>query len=320
VVKVEGELRLRVPLLNLESIICFGRPSLSTELLCRCGESAIPISVLNSHGRFRARVTGGTHGNVLLRRAQYRASDQAELACGLARSFVAAKILNSRVVLQRALRDHPEMVGVDAVRASGQRLKALAPAVAHARDIATLRGVEGEAGRTYFAAFDAMILVDDEPGMRFLGRSRRPPLDAPNALLSFLYTLLAHDMAGAVEAVGLDPAVGFLHRDRPGRPSLALDVLEEFRGPVADRLALSLINRHQIGSRSFKVTESGAVHLEDEPRKVVLGAYQQRKLVEVRHPFLNEKMPLGFVPHMQARLLARHLRGDLDAYPPFLWR
>jgi CRISPR-associated protein Cas1 len=254
-----------------------------------------------------------------LRRAQYRAADA---PAEIVRGFVLGKVANQRSVLMRGLRDHG---GAMEERARGALERAverqafiLRRAAHEAGGVEALRGAEGEAAQLYFSVFDHLIRVDD-PALRFSGRSRRPPLDAVNALLSFLYTLLTHDCRSAAEGVGLDPAVGFLHRDRPGRPSLALDLMEELRPPLADRLALSLINRRQLTAADFERRDGGAVWLRDEARKTVLTAWQERKREERRHPFLDEAAPLGLVPHLQAQLLSRHLRGDLDAYPSWLW-
>jgi CRISPR-associated protein Cas1 len=251
-----------------------------------------------------------------LRREQYRRADDLTASVDIARSVVLAKTANSRAVLQRAIRDHGEIPGI---QPAVLRLARLRDQVRASTDLDVLRGREGEAGRTYFDVFDQMI-VSQKDSFVFCGRNRRPPLDNVNALMSFLYTLLAHDCTAALEGVGLDPQVGFLHRDRPGRPSLALDLMEEFRAFFADRLALSLINLRQLDAGSFHHRESGAVEMTEEARKVVLVAYQKRKQEELTHPFIGEKAPLGTCFHLQALLLARYLRGDLDGYPPFLWK
>jgi CRISPR-associated protein Cas1 len=237
----------------------------------------------------------------------------------MARAVLTAKIANSRTVLQRAARDHGEKTDAAALDAAGDSLSRVLARLNHSPSLDEMRGLEGEAARTYFSAFNHCITTGKEDFF-FHERSRRPPLDNMNALLSFLYTLLAHDVAAALEGVGLDPAVGFLHRDRPGRPGLALDIMEEFRPFLADRLALSLVNRRQINAKGFRKTETGSVLMTDETRKEVIVACQKRKQEEIRHPFLDEAAPIGLLPHLQAMLLARHLRGDLDGYPPFLWR
>jgi CRISPR-associated protein Cas1 len=274
------------------------------------------------NGKFLARVEGPVSGNVLLRREQYRVMDDPPACTRIARAIVTAKALNQRGVLQRLLRDHAAALAAaarEAVTAAIDRMQHIARRALHETDLDRLRGHEGEAAALYFGVFSHALLVDDEK-LAFRGRSRRPPMDAPNALLSFLYTLLVHDCRGALEGVGLDPAAGFLHRMRPGRPSLALDLMEELRAPLADRLALSLLNRRELGPGDFRIMENGAVLLEDKARKTVLVAWQERKREEIEHPFLKERAPLGLLPHLQASLLARALRGDLDAYPALVWR
>ncbi len=315
VVEIEGAERARVPLHMLGSLVVFGAIWLSPPLMQACAAAGIGIVLLDRAGRFQARIEGPVSGNVLLRRAQYRAADQPE---GIVRSLISGKIGNQRAVLMRALRDQPggDAALVEAAERLGLILRRVALGTG---DVDALRGCEGEAAAIYFGVFDRLIR-SSEPAMRFAGRSRRPPLDAVNALLSFLYTLLTHDCRSAAEGVGLDPAVGFLHRERPGRPSLALDLMEELRPIMADRLALSLINRRQVGPGDFEARDGGAVLLTDDGRRTVLTAWQERKKEERRHPFLDEAAPLGLVPHLQALLLARHLRGDLDAYPPWLWK
>lgn len=315
-VRVDGETKLRLPILNLEGIVCFGNVSVSPFLLGLCGEKGVHVSLLSTHGRFLARVVGRTSGNVLLRREQYRRADDPDGAAAIARSLLLAKILNCRQVLMRSLRDRPSAAS-DPRPPAVTMLAALARDLEKAADLDSLRGIEGAAARTYFSAFGALIGRDVE-GFRFGGRNRRPPTDPVNALLSFLYTLLRHDIGGGLEAVGLDPQVGFLHRDRPGRSGLALDLMEEFRAPVADRLALTLINRRQVTAEGFETGETGGVVMSDGTRKTVLVAYQEKKQTEISHPFLGEKMTLGLLFHVQALLLARHLRGDLDAYPAFV--
>jgi CRISPR-associated protein Cas1 len=318
-VHVERELRLRVPIHTLGGIVCFGRVSCSPMLMEMCGERGVTLSFLSEHGRFWARVHGPVSGNVLLRREQYRRADNTETCAQIARNIVLAKIANSRTVLLRAIRDHPGKVDTQELEEAARNLSRIAESLGRGVPLETARGMEGEAARTYFSVFDHLIVAQKEEFF-FRERSRRPPLDNVNALLSFLYTLLTHDMVSCLEAVGLDPAVGFLHRDRPGRPGLALDLIEEFRPFLVDRLALSLVNRQQIKGKGFTKTESGAVHMDDQTRKVVLQAYQTRKQETIQHPFLDERVPVGLVPHAQALLFARYLRGDLDEYPPFFWR
>lgn len=320
VVTVEDAERARVPLHMLASVVTFGAIYLSPPLMQACAAAGITIALLDRVGRFQARVEGPVSGNVLLRREQYRVSDRPD---EIVRSFVCGKITNQRTVLQRALRDHGDEIASDrkaAVDAAVIRLGAILQRVSFSNDgIDPLRGAEGEAAQVYFGVFDDLIRASDSE-IRFRGRSRRPPLDPVNAVLSFLYTLLTHDCRSAAESVGLDPAVGFLHRDRPGRPSLALDLMEELRPVLADRLVLALLNRRQLRARDFATQDNGAVLLTDEARKTVLTAWQERKRTERKHPFLDETAPLGLVPYLQAQLLARHLRGDLDAYPPWFWK
>lgn len=318
-VEVERETRLRVPIHTLSGVVCFGRVATSPQLMHFCAERGVHLSFLSEQGRFWARVEGPISGNVLLRRAQYRAADAAARCAGLARAFVAAKIANSRHVLLRALRDHGEKIERRAVELAAARLADILEELKAELPLEQLRGKEGEAARHYFGVFDQLITAQKDDFF-FVDRNRRPPLDAMNALLSFVYTLLMHDVRSALQTIGLDPAVGYLHADRPGRPSLALDVMEELRAPLADRLVLSLVNRQQVRGKGFTHSESGAVLMDDETRKEVIIAYQERKKEEVLHPFLDEKVALGLLPHVQAALLARHLRGDLDGYPPMFWR
>jgi len=319
VVRVEHETKLRIPIHTLDGIVCFGQVACSPPLMELCGARNVTISFLSERGRFWARVQGPTTGNVLLRREQYRRADNAEQTALVARAIVIAKVANSRTVLLRALRDHPDMPHASSVEAATEQLSRILESLRRPIPVDVVRGREGEASRIYFSVFDHLIVAQKED-FAFRERSRRPPLDSINALLSFLYTLLTHDMTSALEGVGLDPAVGFLHRDRPGRPSLALDLIEEFRPFLADRLALALINRQQVKGSGFEKVESGAVSMDDATRKKVLVAYQERKRETLRHPFLGEEIEIGLLPHVQALLFARHLRGDLDGYPPFFWR
>lgn len=338
-VRVEKQTRLRVPIHTLGGIVCFGRIGVSPSLMGLCGERGVAITFLTEWGAFRARVSGFTPGNVLLRREQYRRADQDGASTMIARGIVAAKLANCRSVLLRNARDYPSAHGRTDVEAAANRLANGIEDVRRCDGLDRLRGLEGEAANGYFGVFNCLITAPGGNGREstdpaaaepnraaesdrfvFRGRSRRPPLDNVNALLSFLYAMLGHDARAACECAGLDPAVGFLHRDRPGRPGLALDLMEEFRPFLADRLALSLINRRQVRPEGFKTSESGAVQMDDGTRKAVLVAYQKRKQEEVLHPFLNEKTTVGLLVHLQARLLARHLRGDLDAYPAFVWR
>lgn len=319
VVKVEGKSRLQLPIHTLDGIVCFGQVSCSPFLMGFCAERDVTISFLTEYGRFLARVTGPVSGNVLLRRTQYRWADDELKTTEITRAVLTGKIINSRTVLQRALRDHSDKIAVDEVKAASERLTQI---LAHLRVVLPLdrlRGYEGEAAKVYFSVFDHLI-TGQKDDFVFHERSRRPPLDRVNCLLSFLYTLVMHDVRSALEAVGLDPAVGYLHRDRPGRPSLALDLMEEFRPFIADRLALSLINLGQVKAGGFSEMESGAVLMDDDTRKTVLIEYQKRKQDVITHPFIKEKMPIGLSFHTQAILLARCIRGDLDGYPVFCWR
>jgi CRISPR-associated protein Cas1 len=320
-VRVDKETKLRVPIHTLGGVVCFGRVGISPSLMGLCGERDIAISMLTENGRFLARVCGFTPGNVLLRREQYRRADDPVASANIARAIVSAKLANSRSVLLRALRDYPECAGAAALKAATDRLALGLQDLLRDQVLDSVRGLEGEAGAGYFGVFDHLITAQKE-GFIFRGRNRRPPVDNVNALLSFLYSMLAHDARSACEAAGLDPAVGFLHRDRPGRPGLALDLMEEFRAYLADRLTLSLINRRQIDPAGFKCPGGSgtAVEMDDKTRKAVLVAWQNRKKEQVIHPFLGEKVSVGLLVHLQARLLARHLRGDLDAYPPFIWK
>lgn len=322
VVEAGGAERGRVPLHMLDGIVSFGRPGASPALMEACARSGIALSFLTPGGKFLARVEGPRTGNVLLRRAQYRAADDPARAVPVVRGIVTAKAANQRTVLRRSLRDHGggmDEPARDALAAAEARMGHIARRAAAASDVAILRGHEGEAAHTYFSAFDLMIRGDRKI-FSFNGRSRRPPLDRVNALLSFLYAMLGHDCRSALEGVGFDPQVGMLHADRPGRASLALDLMEELRPVLADRLALTMINRGQVKARDFTVDEGGAVMLTDDGRKAVLVAWQDRKKRELRHPFLDETIPIGLIAHAQALLLSRHIRGDLDGYPPFVWK
>jgi CRISP-associated protein Cas1 len=318
-VTIDGEVKLRVPIHTLQGIVCFGQVSMSPFLMGLCAERQVLVSFLSKNGRFLARVEGPVSGNVLLRKEQYRRADNLDQAAAVAKPVVIAKVNNCRVVMQRVLREHPDSSGAIELAGSIDHLSTILKAIDNENDLDSLRGLEGEAARNYFGVFNHLIITQKEDFF-FQERNRRPPLDNVNALLSFLYTLLAHDVTSALETVGLDPAVGFLHRDRPGRPGLALDIMEEFRPYLADRLALSLVNLKQISGKGFTKTETGAVNMDDETRKAVIVAYQNRKQEEITHPFLNEKIAVGLLPFAQALLLSRYLRGDLDGYPPFLWR
>jgi len=317
VVKRGGERVLRVPALTLDGLVCIGRSYLSTPLLRLCGEKGLTVSILSPTGRLIGRFEGPMTGNVLLRRNQHRISSDPDARLAVAKRFVTGKVANSRSVLLRAVRDHGDPTG--RIGDTTETLHRILRRIDHAVDLDQLRGMEGEAGRKYFGTFDELV-VSSDPDFRFKGRSRRPPLDRVNALLSFAYGLLRHDARSACEAVGLDPQIGFLHSDRPGRTSLALDLMEELRAPLADRVVLTLINRQQVSPGDFEVGPGGAVKMKDKARKALVVTYQTKKQDSLTHPYLKEETTVGLVPHLQARLLARHLRGDLDGYPPFLAR
>ena len=319
VVKVDGAVSLTIPVHTLGGIVCFGQVSCSPYLMGFCAENGVAISFLTENGGFLAKVQGPVSGNVLLRREQYRRADDLKTSALIARAVLTGKIANCRTVLQRALRDHSEKIDADAISQASQRLSNSMRRLQAESSLDILRGVEGESANAYFEVFDHLITSQKED-FKFNERSRRPPLDNVNCLLSFLYTIVMHDVCSALETVGLDPAVGFLHRDRPGRYGLALDLMEEFRPFIADRLAISLINLCQVQAKGFQKKESGAVWMDDDTRKAVLVAYQKRKQEEIMHPFLNEKVTIGLLFHTQALLMARYLRGDMDNYPPFIWK
>lgn len=309
----------RVPLHNLEGIVCFGYKGVSPALMGACAERGVGLCFLTRHGRFLARINGPARGNVLLRETQYfRAADETQ-SLTIARSFLLGKIYNGRWCLERVKRDHPMRIDQEVLsEAINQMLQSLAN-LEEAETRGELMGIEGIAAKAYFGALPQMILRNEDT-FAFDGRNRRPPLDPVNAMLSFTYTLLGNEITGALEAVGLDPAVGFLHTMRPGRASLALDLLEELRAPLADRFVITQINLGTFSERDFSKKENGAVFLTDEARKRFLTAWQKRKQDTLIHPYLKEKIQWGMVAYAQAMLLSRYLRGDLDAYPPFLWK
>ena len=317
-VRIDGEVALRVPLHTLGAIACFGNVGCSPFLMGFCGERNVGLSFLTENGRFLARVQGPVTGNVLLRREQYRRADDPVFSARIAAACVLGKVANCRTVLLRARRDHADRVNSDALQQAADRLSASMRRLQDDLDLDAVRGIEGDAARVYFEAFDHLI-VREKDHFFMRGRSRRPPLDRVNCLLSFLYTLVLHDLRSALESVGLDPAVGYLHRDRPGRAGLALDLMEEFR-PMADRLALSLVNLGQLQAGDLVFSDSGAVRMSDAARKTLLVAYQKRKQEEMVHPFVDERMSLGLFFHMQALLFARMLRDELDGYPPVIWK
>ena len=319
VVMVESIQKGRFPLHTLEAILYFGYKGASPSLMGACAQRNIGLTFLTPNGRFLARVCGTSHGNVLLRKQQYRLSDQNDTSCLIARNIILGKVYNCRWVLERATRDHPLRVDVDRIKQATMMMHNLLPVISQCTDLEQLRGYEGEAAKLYFGVINELVLQNKEH-FAFTERTRRPPQDRINALLSFIYTVLSHDCASALEGVGLDSYVGFLHRDRPGRSSLALDVLEELRGIYADRFCLTLINNRELNEKHFIIRENKSVYLSDDGRKIALTAWQNKKRDEIRHPFLDEKIPWGLVPHVQALLLARYIRGDLDTYPPFLWK
>ena len=317
VVKVENDERFRIPIHNIEGIVSMGFMGASPSVMALCAERKVALSFVSGRGKFLGRVVGPVSGNVLLRRKQYRVADDVLLSIEMAKLFVAGKIANSKTVLQRAIRDHADKVNAFALEEAIITLSLKQKQVMKARHANELRGYEGESAMTYFSVFNQLILHQKDD-FTMKGRNRRPPLDNVNALLSFLYTLLMHEVRAALESVGLDPCVGFLHVDRPGRQSLALDMMEEFRPFLADRLVLSLINRKQVAKSGFVKQPSGAVIMDDTTRREVITAWQKRKQEEIIHPFLEERIPVGLLPYSQALLLARYLRGDLDNYPVFI--
>lgn len=318
-VYIGEEKKAQYPLLVLESIISFSYKGASPALMGACARNGIQLVFLTPRGRFLARVCGQEQGNVLLRKEQYRLSDDLEKSCHIARNFIFGKVYNQRWVLERTLRDHRMRVDSAALESASQALAGLLPVIETETDLDALRGLEGETSVRYFRVFDEMVL-NQKADFLFDGRNRRPPTDNMNALLSFAYVLLSSDCASALESVGLDSYVGFMHRDRPGRTSLALDLMEELRAPMADRLCITLVNNRVLQDKHFERQESGAVFLGEDGRKLFLSAWQNKKKEEITHPYLKEKMAWGLVPYVQSLLLARCLRGDLDGYPPFLWK
>lgn len=316
--KGKDELR-RIPLHNLEGIAAFGYTGASPALMGACAERGIALSFLTMHGRFLARVCGTEQGNVLLRKEQYRVSDDPVQSADIAKNMIAGKIYNSRWVVERAIRDHAMRLDTKKLHHVSDVLAGALKLLPSAGTLEEIRGVEGEAASAYFSVLDDFIL-QQKSDFFFRDRNRRPPTDNMNALLSFVYTLLAHDTASALDTVGLDPYVGFLHRDRPGRLSLALDLMEEFRSVLADRFALTLINTRRVNGGGFVRKENGSVYMDDTTRRSILEFWQKKKQETITHPMLGEKIVWGLVPYAQAMLLARCLRGDLDAYPPFLWK
>lgn len=319
VIQVDQEKIGQVPLLNLEAISTFGYAGASPSLMGYCAENNVNLTFLTPNGRFLARTTGKTQGNVLLRKSQYRISDSEEQSVRIARNMIFGKISNQRWQLERAIRDYPMRIDIEKLKNTSQNLKNSMESLLVCNDLEVLRGIEGQAASYYFQCFNELILNQEED-FKFTIRSRRPPLDMINALLSFSYTLLASEVASALENVGLDSYVGFLHRDRPGRMSLTLDVMEELRPIIADRFVITLINRREVKPTDFIVKENGAVLLTDSARKEFLKRWQLKKNETIMHPRLKEKISWGLVPHAQALILARHIRGDSEEYAPFLWK
>lgn len=318
VVRSDDKEDFRIPIHNLEGVVTFGYAGASPGAMQLCTENGVSLTFLNEYGGFVARVQGRQTGNVLLRRTQYRMSD-GDIGVDVAKRMIFGKIANCRAVLHRALRDHGKSIDSDSISQELVNMKADLRRVLRATQLDELRGIEGDSARRYFNRLNDLILVEGH-SFDMKGRTRRPPRDRMNALLSFMYTLLRSEVQSSLETVGLDPYVGFLHRDRPGRPSLALDVMEELRPYLADRLVLSMVNRRQITSNDFILKESGAVMFKPDAKKQVISAWHARKQEEITHPILREKFKIGLLPYAQAQLLARYIRGDLESYTPFLWK
>lgn len=317
-VEVGGQLQLQVPLHHLGAIVTFGNVMHSPFFLGKCAEDGRSVVILDRNGRFKCRMVGKTSGNVLLRQAQHDAVRDVDKVTAIAAAMTAGKVKNARNVLMRSAREAENQDEEAKLRKSADVQADALFHLKNPRDADHVRGLEGEAAAAYFDVFTLMMKTEERESLPMNGRNRRPPLDPVNALLSFLYTLLLNDCISATEGVGLDPQIGFLHVPRPGRPSLGLDLMEEFRAFLADRLAITLINRRQITAEHFEPRSGGAVYLNEKGRKEVVAAYQKRKQEEADHPLLLEKSPIGLLPHLQARLLARHLRGDLEAYIPYI--
>lgn len=309
----------RLPLHNLEGIVSFGYRGTSPALMGACVEKNISLCYLTPQGKFLARVTGKIKGNVVLRQQQFLSSRDEKISLDIAKNCILGKVYNARWILERAIRDHPMQIDVEAVKSSSVKLKEFLEYIQNANSIEQLRGYEGEAASIYFGVFDELIL-QQKKDFQFHGRNRRPPLDNVNAMLSFVYTLLNNQITSALEVVGLDPYVGFMHTDRPGRTSLSLDLIEELRAVMADRFVLSLINKKIVNGKNFTQKENGAVLMDFDTRKKLLSEWQNKKKEIITHPYLKEKIEWGMVHYVQAMLLARYLRGDLDAYPVFLWK
>ena len=319
VVKADGVTKFAMPVHNLEGIICFGNIIVSAHLMGFCAERHVSLSFVSEFGKFIARSTGKINGNVIVRKKMYTMAEDIEMSLPIARNMILGKVMNCRAVLERGLRDHGESIDSEVVKKSSLYLRNRLRKIRNAESHNVLLGYEGECAKSYFQGINHLILSNKD-AFYINNRTRRPPLDNMNAILSFTYTILMHDVQSALEAVGLDSYVGFYHRDRPGRASLALDLMEELRPTLADRLALSLVNRKQLTGKDFIQKESGAVLMTDEARKVLLSEWQKRKKEEITHPFINEKVNIGLIPYVQAMLLSKHIRGELDEYPPFFWK
>ena len=309
----------RLPLHNLEGIVSFGYRGTSPSLMGACAERNVSLCYVTPQGKFLARVTGKTRGNVLLREQQYNSCRDEKLGLEIAKNCIIGKVYNARWILERALRDHGMQIDSERVKNASMQLKNSLQLIQNAESKNQLRGYEGEAASIYFGVFDELIL-QQKKDFCFQGRNKRPPMDNVNAMLSFVYTLLTNQITSALEIVGLDPYVGYLHTERPGRASLSLDLIEEFRAVYADRFVLSLINKKIVNKKNFTRKENGAVLMDDDLRRKLLTEWQNKKKEIITHPFLKEKVEWGMVPYVQAMLLARYLRGDLDGYPVFLWK
>lgn len=319
VIRLDDQILGRIPLHNLESIVTMGYIGASPALIGKCAKENISISFLRPTGQFLAKVTGPAYGNILLRKSQYRMSDNSTDSLHIAQSFIIGKLYNSKAVIDRAVRDYPLRVDVSQLKKVSQQLRQSMDLALQPENSAQLRGIEGEAAKCYFSVFNQLILQQQDD-FAFCGRSKHPPQDNINALLSFCYSLLTSMCTSALETVGLDPYSGFLHTDRPGRPSLALDLMEELRSVMVDRFVLTIINKRLISGKGFMQKENGAILMDDDTRRTVLKYWQERKKERVTHPFLKEQIDWGLIPYIQAMLLARYIRGDLDAYPPYAWK
>ncbi len=317
-IEVEREKKMQVPIHHIGSVVCFGDVMLSPAVMHRCADDGRSVVLLDRNGRFKARLEGPVSGNILLRQAQFKMADNTGFALDTAKAVIAGKLRNARQVLLRGAREATNEKDIDPLTRAADSLAISIRNIPVADNLDTLRGIEGDAAKTYFSALNHMIRWEAREAFAMNGRSRRPPRDRFNALLSFIYSMVMNDCRSALESVGLDPQLGFLHALRPGRAALALDLMEEFRAILADRLVLTLINRGQVSEKDFLDRPGGAVHLQDDARKTVVVAYQERKQEEVTHPLLDTKAPIGLLPHLQARFLARTIRGEMEGYLPFL--